>query len=291
MAGQNYLLVSDFDGTIADTAANPSGVGVIQAYEYAVGCVFGEEGLSLYQMLGGLRNRAPGEVAIELLGMRPEFEQEAMARIEPDILPSLRGRRTRSVIAEMLVHYKLELLMREIGLEWPPLCTGFACFAEAIERFAKATFEIAIISSGHDDFIKRTNGLHCIPCSLMVTDDEMRTRRYPVDPTKRVKPAPFGFNLLVRRWLAAGPARDRSRVIYFGDDPNKDGGLAINAGVPFGLFNNGSKRGVEQYHFPTGSFEFSDWSVVAEFIVNRQNDFREGRPCSQIFGNFARGQR
>ena len=284
---QSYLLAFDFDGTIANTSANPNGVCVIQAYDYAVKRVFGEEGLSLYRLLGGLKNRAPEQITWELLENRPDWAQEAMARIRAEIPSDLKSRHVETIISEMLVRNKLELLMQEIGPDWPLPCTGFMSMIEAIERLAgDAKLEIAIISSGHDDFINKVLGLHGIPCSLMVTDDEMRTRRYPTDPTKRVKPAPFGFNLLVRRWLAAGPGCNRSRVIYFGDDPNKDGGLAINVGVPFGLFNNGSVGRMDKYRFPTGSFEFSDWEEVAEFIDRRQDDFREGRPCSEIFGQF-----
>ena len=47
---------------------------------------------------------------------------------------------------------------------------------------------------------------------------------------KKVKPSTFLFELLKQKM---GPGN----YLYFGDDPEKDGQLAMAAGVPFGWFN------------------------------------------------------
>ena len=65
---KRYLFVSDFDGTVSNTfAESPNGINVDMAYEYAIKKFFGEEGLIVYQKIGGLQNRAPGEVVLNIL--------------------------------------------------------------------------------------------------------------------------------------------------------------------------------------------------------------------------------
>lgn len=259
----SYLLLSDFDGTMAKTFdPNPHNIGVHKAYEIALCQVFGERVLLIYHELGGLQNRDPESLVTVLL----------------DNDPSLRiAGRTIKEMAEQLVQYKLEVLLQEIGPMWPLPCDGFREFADQLTGVC----ELGIVSSGHTQFIQRTLHTWGISCpQVMVTDDDTRYLDLPL--LARVKPAPYPFELAMTQWLDG----DRSRVIYFGDDPVKDGGLACNVDVPFGLFTNGQSTEADFSSFPTGSFQFSNWREIAEFILARAEDFWRGRPCSEIFQDF-----
>jgi len=56
-------------------------------------------------------------------------------------------------------------------------------------------------------------------------------------------------------------------MIYIGDDPVKDGSLAKRVGIPFGWYTH--SPGTSMNTFPKGSFSFSDWSLLGNFLERR----------------------
>ena len=228
-----YLLICDFDGTIANTfAPSPSNIGIGEAYRLAVEKLFGEEALKYYISAGGLRNRNPGEVVKNL-------QDQGFGE---------------GVTAEDLVHAKLGHLLQEIGPEWPRPCRGFVEFYKVIEEMDG--LEVAILSSGHTDFIKKTFSVWGLdPPQIMLTDDDFRGYNPPLPLERFSKPSPLLMDLIQEEW-----GGQRRHMVMFGDDPSKDGELAQNAGVPFGLF---SRR---KFFFAENSFQFSDWREISVFL-------------------------
>lgn len=134
-----HFVGADFDNTIALTGTPPkNGFGVETAYEHAVEAVFGTHALDVYRAAGGLHNRAPIEVVRQLA-------QGAGNEETKSLLSKLDGA-------------KLDLLMAQIGTEWPEPTRGFIAFAKALEARQKDAPPInsIIISSGHAPFIERT---------------------------------------------------------------------------------------------------------------------------------------
>jgi len=314
-----YLVVFDFDGTVANTfLPNPKGIGVHEAYRLAVKDIFGLDGLEIYEKAGGLQNRAPEEIVSLVLAANSQmiilaeecFDQKnkTLRRLVPKgkgaPLEWVSGdeKRLQKTIAEMLALIKLSYLMDEIGASfpdgavWPHACTGFLDFIHTIEGLRRDGFNIqnAIISSGHDEFIKKTFGVWGLDSPrIMLTDDDMRGRSYPAEFQKRVKPSSYLFDIVQSLWISNGILfseyarhieliiETRQRMIYFGDDPDKDGGLARNAGVPFGLFDP------KQSHIRKNGdyfFVFGDWRDVARLFSQDKVKklLREGQPMIRI---------
>lgn len=312
----SYLFASDFDLTFFDTKAlSPRGIGLEEGYEYAVGKIFGLRGLDLYRDEGGLRNRAPSEVIISLAEKdeslleyaREEYGKLISSGVENSLsfLGAWSSENKVSILSEMLVHFKLQLFLDEISKSWPLPYPGVADFFQIIRKTKmreKISLHIGILSSGHLKFIRKTLALWDIPePAVILTDDDLRQLRYPKLAKDRVKPAPFPFRFLHYRWLKRlngnKPIRlshiqdSLPKMIYFGDDPIKDGGLAKNIGVPFGWYrgNEKDKSGLSpNQQFPRGSFTFSDWTKLCDFI--RQGSvkklFSSGAPLAEIFSLF-----
>ncbi len=137
MAAKNterYLFCFDYDNTIGDTfKPSPNKIGVLQAYEFAIESIFGPLGLKAYNQIGGLQNRAPGELVENLLknGNRKVLIRNArifycenldwlnsLAEQGKFIVPQWRDtssdRETEEVISELLILQKLFYLMKEI---------------------------------------------------------------------------------------------------------------------------------------------------------------------------------
>ncbi|MEA1962786.1 MAG: hypothetical protein U9M94_00940 [Patescibacteria group bacterium] len=229
---KRYLLVSDFDGTVANTfAKSPNGVNVDMAYEYAIKELFSKEGLMAYQEIGGLQNKAPEELVSDILRqtdnvkiLNKNAEQcflkhdKTLSRLVPKGKGSLleqqlftRGKESHRVMAEMLVLLKMSFLMSEIGVQhndntcWPEPCHGFINFYKFLEELNKDNdldIQFAILSSGHDIFIQKTFELWGIKIpQIMVTDDDMRGASYPKSIRRRVKPSSYLFDLIQSQWL------------------------------------------------------------------------------------------
>ena len=294
---RKYLLVCDFDQTLFETFTPPlGGMDTLQAYASAVTELFGEEGSEIYQAAGGLKNRSPGEVISAILSEKSDLGTVAYEIWHEnfiDLLPWNFSDPT-AVMTEMLVQLKLQCLLGQISIEWPmpyPGVIGFFKKIEILRMEDRINIDFAILSSGHTDFIKKTFGCWGLsPPKVMITDDDLRhLERPPLH--NRVKPAPFPFALTQLKWLRSlngnKIGHTRQGMIYIGDDPKKDGGLAKNVNVPFGFFN---PRGIldESCGFPDSSFAFAAWDQVGNFLCHSETKsrFLQGQSCRDIFSHF-----
>ena len=315
---KNYLAALDFDGTIADTfIKGPKGIGVNEATALALTDILGSGSHELYTSSGGLKNRAPSELIFNMLNgpNKQDFLTHAKIFFEselPDLntlVPEGKGvplvwddQHPEKIIGELFVRQKLSYLMDQIGTElpdgrkWPPLCKGFTEFWNALNKLKKDGVGIntAIISSGHDLFIKKVFDLYGLTLpDILVTEDDIRGKHYPKEMGRRVKPGSFPLALAHLKWLRLNNPKaeyftsdqpgilsakeSRSRMIYFGDDPIKDGQLANRAQVLFGWFNPNNKEGN-----PPFSMQFTDWEQPAKLFQQNKTQLIEGKPFNDI---------
>lgn len=307
---KSLLLAFDFDGTIAQTfVKGPLGMDVHTAYEKSIYDLFGDAGLSAYSAIGGLRNRAPSDLIHALLDNE---HRTALVAAAEAFFQNNRDRMVQLVsadkghsldisdrthpepfITELLVRQKLQYLSDQIGMvmpdtgeRWPQQCRGFGVFWKHVQELKADGMQVktAIISSGHDEFIRKTFATWDLPLpDYMVTEDDIRGRRYPEEMDRRVKPGTLQMALVHRMWMRdlglTGKEFDmdtaahlRDRIWYFGDDIKKDGGLAENSRIVFGLIvpgpgaiNDGGLR----------SFQFEDWQEVADVLEQARHSLTE----------------
>lgn len=264
------ILSSDWDGTIADTfTPSPNGRGVEAGYRHALGAMFGDP--ELLDLIGGLKNRAPSEVVVAVLGhdsslgIRGLTYYEAHCRELRDLVPRGKGIQSRhptlvETLTETLVRIRLQYLLPEISPEWPKPFDGAL---ETLADIQARGVQLAVISSGHTRFIQRTCEVWGVPAPvLMITDDDMRALGKA--PHETCKPSRLLMDMLVQRAYAStamvtsGVAHDV--VAYLGDCPHKDRMLAKNADVRFGWFN--PKRQTTPADFGAGEFQFHSWQEV-----------------------------
>lgn len=268
-----HLVVLDFDRTIAETFhPSQNGIDVESASKMAVKEMFGRVGLKAYDALGGLRGREPGEL-IKELQMLLGFE---MPLIEA---------------TQRYVDLKMSQILPEICLDWPPLLPGVRDFFIKVEQ-GVLPIDIAIVSSGHDEPIKKvfeTNGLR-VPENL-VTSDGLRRRSLPPQ-RDRFKPhtfqlaeAHFNWEAEVRRNASysdgAKIPHSKDKIIYVGDDPIKDGLLALNARIPF-VYIPQSENGFNPDE-RKGQLQLEDFEELSLFILASRNRLKAGESFSRIF--------
>ncbi len=251
-----YFLASfDFDGTIANTfEPSPQGLGIYEVHDLVIEKMFGERGLEVYRRTGGLQNMAPSELVASLL---------------ENLDSSLNFEET----LEDFVGKKLKIYMTQIGTRfpngqvWPRPTTGFLDFWQALEN-KDLCISTAIISSGHRDFIERTFEVWDtkVP-DILVTEETIRERHYPVPLEAMFKPGLLPFALAHRAWLGSKDISARSskkNVVYFGDDPKKDLEMARRAGIAFGLY---TQKPQEEVGY---GFSFSNWDIITQKLKTRQ---------------------
>lgn len=209
------VLIFDFDGTVADTfTSSPGNISTFSAYERAVKDVFGEADLARYRRLGGLKNRSPTQVVMDL-GV-PANQINAAT--------------------DELVRRKLNYLIPEIGKPtadgepWPKLTPGFVQFWVAIQKLAdRGAIKFANVSSGHTEFVKRTFEVHHLELPpVMISDDDLRQNQ-DIPPERRNKPDPLMLEMAAEKLGIS----NLGEAIYFGDDVVKDGWMAHHAGASF----------------------------------------------------------
>ena len=232
-----HLVALDFDGTIAATfEPSPNGMDVSIASKLAIGKKYGSRGLEVYDQIGGLGGREPGELI-------------ALMHLRLGINPATRDD------TELYVSEKLASITPEISPTWPRLLPGVGNFFRDVSD-RRIPVDLSIISSGHNKFIERVfevNGID-VPHNL-VTSDELRQRPMPLE-RPRFKPHTFQLAQAHRNWdqeiadeftslsgLSVNfhdiPSEHRERshhkpyMLYVGDDYIKDGGLAWNGRIPF----------------------------------------------------------
>ncbi len=311
-----YLLIFDFDNTIAKTSEKGrNNVDVNESYRLVVKDIFGERGLLVFEQIGGLRNRAPDELVVTMLGgnFREDLIESAKVFFDREgadlgnVIPEGKGNplvwdtsHPDGVIGEMLVRHKLvKYLLPQIGISkdgqvWPKPCEGFSDFYRYLQEMnlnRGVRLETAIISSGHDIFIAKTFQTWGLPMpDYLITNDDIRGRKYPLEMPRRVKPGLLPLALVYKEWLSKQKSdgfgffertnRAKGKMMYFGDDPEKDGFMAQNAKIPFGLFQ-------KEFQFMTTSpdnrlLTFGDWRIIADVLQKNIQILQEGKPLSEI---------
>ncbi len=259
------LVAIDFDGTAAKTfVPSPNGRNVETGYRYGLEQLFGSA--TLLDEIGGLGNRSAAEVIAAVVHNDSARHRLGVARARPLMrelqhvsCTSYRGSKLhgRELLVETLVLLKLSHLLSEIGPEWPLPYLGVRQYLASLKQRG---VETAIISSGHEVFIRKTFAQWGTPCPrFMITDDDVR--RMCGDDPRLTKPNPFMFDLLKLRVGGVTGAHGPERIVhYLGDCPIKDRGLAKNAGVRFGWFNPEHKPPPDD--FGDNEFEFHSWSAL-----------------------------
>lgn len=316
MVANNYFLVFDFDGTMARTfERSPNGTGVNEAYRLAIKDIFGQTGLGIYDALGGLKNRATSELVSQMLIknqgdlIRPAkvFFNEKIDGLDL-FVPKNKGVPLvwnddvpEQIIGELLVRQKLRYLMDEVGTQfpdgsiWPRPCEGFIQFWKEIQKLNNETdrrINMAIVSSGHEKFIKKVFAIWGISsASIVITEDDIRGRKYPTEMERRVKPGQLQLALAHQQWLKQQglvgldfnlktAEETKERMIYFGDDPKKDGELAGRSGIVFGWFNPEKKSWPTEELTPR--FDFINWQQITTLLHEGTLHLKEGRPLRDI---------
>lgn len=229
--GEARLLATDFDGTIALTFdQSPEGIGVHEAYDYAVKLMFGANALQRYVANGGLKNRAPISVVREM----------AQDATQQELLD----------LTEQLVATKLAVLFDQLGKRyadgsvWPRPTDGYMSFLEQIDqaRSEGLLIDDLVITSGHEPFIRDTYELWGLrPPDHIVGEDTIRSLELDVPIEQVVKPSALLMDIARGVWrghFGLDPQVDsgldeQGRIVYVGDDRDKDGLLASNSGVAF----------------------------------------------------------
>lgn len=291
--GKRYLFLLDYDGTSFDTLVDVEG-----AYFFALEQVFGSEGAEIFFREGGVRNRAPSEIVEDLLTHSGMIEKatekfhetrDFLTDTIPCIVPlTWDEEHPEESITELVIRQKLRLLLGKITLDWPRPCRGIPELFEAVEELQTVdgvVIDIAILSAGHESFIRETFKIQGLKCpDLLATDDDFR--RLKLTAEYRVKPAKalfdFAFNLW-RKIVDGNGLCELDQVIYAGDCPIRDGGLALNAEVPFIFFNTQGQTA--KYPFPLGSFQINDWSRVARYLRRPEiiRMMKLGKTTAEIF--------
>lgn len=257
------LMIIDFDGNAANTfTASPNGIGVKEAYEIAIHNIFGDTGERLYRKIGSLQNRAPSELVADLFSAAKDsqelinhgkvFHENQNGNLSR-FVPEGKGAgltwndsQPETTLAEMLVLRKLELLTAEIGPEWPKPFEGVLSFLKQCEEKG---IKVIILSSGHELFIKKVFQLWGVKAPEMITDDDLRGKTPYLS-----KPNPALIEFVLKKAPKCTP------IYYLGDDPIKDGQLAINAGIPFGWFNPSREK--SSVALPENTIEFQNWKEL-----------------------------
>lgn len=279
--GLRPLIVFDFDMTLADTSApSPSGMSVETAYRKGIEEIFGSDGIYVYQeLLGGLRSREPKELITEIL--KTAGSEGISLRIGQEY--HLNG------LTELLVSKKLGYLLAEISPEWPRLTPGADELLMA-HTDGKLPVEIGIVSSGHDLFIEKTLETHGFQRpDYMSTSDQIRCLEEPRRPL--YKPFPYQLARVHREWFGDGNSnghngfrgRERGKpyMMYVGDDPAKDGGLAERSRIPFGFvpFSHPDYKPDPE----KGQFLVPDLTMLTETLMENGEQIREGTTFSEVF--------
>lgn len=261
------LIIADFDGTLANTfEVSPNGIGIHEAYNTAIQDIFGRTGIGIYAEIGGLQNRSPGELIVDILSVAKNksllidnahmFFRNRNGNLL-DLVPEGKGAeliwdnsQPETVISEMLVLRKLEILIAEVGEEWPRPFNGvLPFFKRCYEEMAK----VVLLTSGHELFVKKVFSCWGIDVPGMITDDDLRGKIPYLS-----KPNPALIKLALEQSSGGDP------VCYIGDDPIKDGQLAQNSGLPFLWFNPSKEKPASG--FPENTVEFDNWTELSDYL-------------------------
>ena len=157
---------------------------------------------------------------------------------------------------------------------------------------AEGPFELGVLSSGHDGFISKVfevNGFR--PPDILVTNDFLSQRRFPT--RQRYKPRSYQMAVAHRQWLSGqnvdedqkpepylGRNYGKPRIVYIGDDPNKDGGLGIEARIPFIFVPFTAPNFVPDPE--KGQLGVRDFSDIAQILRESEDNLTNGSTFSEV---------
>ena len=183
----------------------------------------------------------------------------------------------------MLIIRKLSYLMGEVGIpdrngnSWPLPCEGVLNFFYSLGLLKKenAPIDFAIVSSGHESFIRKTLEAWKMPQpDVLVTEDDLRPRKFPQEAEDKFKPGVFPVALAHFLWLKNQGIvfskeiglDTKERIIHIGDTPTKDLVMAAMAGIKCNFL------------YPHTSWEF----ITKKLTTNK--GLLDGRPLVEILG-------
>lgn len=269
-----HLLALDFDNTVAlSFKDSPNGMNVNVASRNAVRDVFGDEGSSVYENIGGLQGREPGE----LVGLILDGTGQGGFSLE--------------VATEQYVVSKLSYLDEEIGPDWPRLTPGAKEFFQSV-AYGDIPVDIAIVSSGHDSFISRVFEVNGIAPQILVTSDILRRRGVE----GKHKPHPYQLAEAHRQWMRrrlngelmslgiSNGFKERGQLkanmAYVGDDPIKDGQMAEQSRIPFIFVPFVNKTFIPDKD--KGQIRVSDFFEIKRNLLRNVGELRRGVSFAEI---------
>lgn len=292
-----YLIATDFDGTLFQTSEpSPKGMTVLKAYVQSLDDLFGEGFGKLFFSINEFDGESPSQIVQGVLSMQDKQLVRNAKQIHedhngnfPTIIPESQDgtipwndENPQTALTSMLVIRKLGYLLQEIGKPdklgdlWPLPCEGALDFLKTLEdlKGRDVPIDLAIISSGHESFIKKTLGAWNIPSpDILVTEDSVRTRAFPQEAERKFKPGVLPVALAHFQWLKNQgilASREngydtRTRIMHIGDNPTKDLVMASRAGVK------------SNFLYPA-----TPWmSIIKALTTNRES--LDGRPFDEIF--------
>jgi len=187
--------------------------------------MFGSACLHEYIRQGGLKNRAPVEVVQSLA---PDAACSEVVELTDEF-----------------IQRKLAILLGEVGARfpdgtvWPRPVPGYLEFLEQVKAAAQEEglpIDTHLLSSGHEPFIDKVLREWGVAVDEVIAEETIRQH----DPTMPVKPSPKLMTISRNLWrVGYGVSEEQpdelGRILYAGDDPEKDGKLAANSGVDFVL--------------------------------------------------------
>jgi hypothetical protein len=227
------LLATDLDGTAALTfKPSPNNIDVSEAYRQAIEHEFGVMALKQYIASGEHKNRTPSEIVAEIA---PDLsEQELLDK------------------SACLVATKIAIIEPEIVAGpkmWPEPSEGF------LESWERINANTAVVSSGHRVLIRKmfdTWGVR--QPDILISEETLRETEPEKPIAQKVKPHAFSLELALAQWteLYDVPKDTRNyrlalmkahnKVVYVGDDIDKDGGMAASCNIPFVLIEQLNSR-------------------------------------------------
>lgn len=295
--GKRYLIVSDFDDTLFRTSEpSPTGMTVQKAYIQSFDDIFGKGTGELFFSINGFHGEGPSQIIKTLLNTRGQSLIDNASQVHreqngnfPRIIPESQdgkikwhNERPEMTLTPMLIIQKLSYLLREIGTlnkngkPWPLPCEGVLDFFQSLDSLKKegVPIDFAIVSSGHESFIKRVLDAWNLPQpDILVTEDDLRLREFPKEAEIKFKPGVFPVALAHFAWLRNQGLtfskeiglNTRTRIMHIGDTPTKDLVMADRAGI------------ASNFLYPSTSWE----AIIEALITNK--DLLDSRPFSEIF--------
>lgn len=224
------LLSCDYDGTIALTSQQHEGILTVNdAYAESIDQHLGAVATDVFLSSGGHNHRTPAEIVLDLCPyMSPEEVGDMSKKItlgKLEVLIDQIGRRVES------------------GEPWPQFTTGFADMWERLyeQRGPQQPVDMAIVSAGHTEFIKKSFDVRGLPQpDILITDDVLIELGLDVlSAAERAKPMPLPLDLARYIWEARNRIDEpnqvwpRRQIMHVGDDEHKDLGLAENNSASF----------------------------------------------------------